>query len=282
MEINVSAQQDTPPATGSFHSRTLLVIFLGVIILGTCLAGAYFLLSSKNNPAPFSRETAQESPAKTPAIPTVTPRLVDYNKRLFNPTEKFIETQDYPQELLRLAEDELVGLSCSPNYSKANSLGDNTYGYWDEQTETIINLTDQRILDIVSSANRVVPGNNIASIQICDTEDRKTFAKYGVQLSGGGAGEDVYFAKVLSGRTLGGPLFLSGNQQAAYFGCSKPLQLTKTDLLYYQCGGEGNYSIYKVYLGANPTLKKVIECVYKAKDIGELNNFTLDCNNYSL
>jgi len=252
-------------------NRFALIALIFVCLLIAGLYGYYFIKSKtitqtiQPTPSPISTiPTTTNSPSPTLVLPTSEPLSTKpFVKRQFNMTEKFFSTQSFPSTLLSKNDNELTSSRCTERYENwSPSQNQLQFSYYNETSKKNIQLTDTRLLTFITAANKNVSSGIISSIQFCETENGKYIVIYSQTHGGGGAGSDTYFAYANPDNTLQ-KITTIPSEQGAYFACFQPLQLTKTNVFYYQCsGGEGNMaSIYEVDL-TNNSHKLFYQCEF--------------------
>ena len=203
-----------------------LFVVVGVIII--FFAGIYFaLLKNQNN---------QKEEANT------------YSKRQFDINSKFYLTQRYPSELVDIEEDSLLGIRCSQQQYVRQM--DKWYSDYDNKIE----LKDTNLLRLIESASTDLKGSKTDSFiffSSCATENGGTIVKYEKWAGGGGSRNVAYFGVVNASGNVERVTSIKSDG-IPYFTCNKPLELTTSNVLYYECGGgdggSGSASIYKIDL----------------------------------
>lgn len=250
-----------------------LFTFIIACLLIAGLYGYYFVQSKtiSQTVQPTARPisinpTSIVSFSPTPVLPTSEPLSIkSFTKRHFDVTEKFFSTQSFPSTLLNMNENELISMRCTQWFENVSPSEDQThFSYYNESLEKSVRLTDAQLLNLIQPANKTLPSGSgtISSIRGCETENGTYIVIYSLTRGGGGAGSDTYFAFANSDNSLQ-KITTIPSENGAYFACHQPLQLTKTNLLYYRCsGGEGTMaSIYEVDLNKN-TNKLFYQCIY--------------------
>ncbi|MFZ3301554.1 MAG: hypothetical protein WA152_02465 [Microgenomates group bacterium] len=189
-------------------------------------------------------------------------------KRNFLPSDKFMDTYDYPDELLNLTDENLIGFNCLKRYDYQPN------GYY--SVEDYFKFKKDELYDSNGAFNSIktvedklkTSGNGtITSISPCTTDENKDLLAYSVTpnivTTGGAIGSDIFYGYVSSGNVLNRSIVPM--KKEAYFRCNEVLAITKGGYLYVSCGsGDGGYStksIYKINLlrDGNATL------LYKCK-----------------
>src|SRR4051812_18528639 len=95
---------------------SLLLVLISALLIMVVVGSSLLLFSKKQNVT--NQTTAAQTQKVTLAAEqkTPTPTVSPYKKRLFNPNDKILGYQSYPQEVLDLADNQLVGLQCSKIY----------------------------------------------------------------------------------------------------------------------------------------------------------------------
>jgi len=162
---------------------------------------------------------------------------LEYRKRQFDINEKFYPPQNYPPQLINIPEDDLVAMKCTPQYLRQI---DGTYAY----SYPLIKLDDSSLLQLINEASKTVSNGAIYGFTSCVTVDNKIILEYETWSGGGGSQNVVYFGV----KKLDGSIEKVVTIPAAIF-CVKPLQLTRDDVFYYQCGAYENAGfIYKILI----------------------------------
>lgn len=199
-------------------------------------------------------------------------KSVVYSKRQFDTNSKFYLTQSYPLELVNIKEDNLLGMNCSQQYVRQM---DKWYSDYDNKIE----IKDANLLRLIESAPTDLKGSKTDSFvffALCVIENGGTIVKYEKWAGGGGSRNIVYFGMVNASGSVEKITSINTDGTVG-FTCNMPLQFTRSNILYYSCGGgdggSGSASIYKVDLNkktntrvlkcnssANPTGKPFLEC----------------------
>jgi len=237
---NIETPQSTPLPNPSSHSK-ILIIVLGIVSVLMLGLGGYVLGIRKNQTVNQQTITTpptiiQPSPTPTPfALPTADPSITA--KRQFDINEKFYPPQNYPPQLINIPDNDLVAMKCTPQYLRQI---DGTYAY----SYPLIKLDDSSLLQLINEASKTVSNGVIYGFTSCITVDNKIILEYETWSGGGGSQNVVYFGvKKLDGgiekvATIPAPIF-----------CIKPLQLTRDDVFYYQCGAYENAAfIYRIFI----------------------------------
>lgn len=187
----------------------------------------------------------------------------NFPKRQFDASKKFFQTYSYPQSLINISDQYLVGMKCTPQYLKQAS-EEFTLG-----TNPDVKLTDNTQLQLISKVESSI-GKDISTFMSCVTYDNKTIVVYEVWGGGGGSTNTAYFSLANSGVIDKATIIL--NDGSPYWTCQQPLQLSTSDKLYFQCGGgDGVYSsasIYEIDLNTNTSkscTSVLLRCKTKVK-----------------
>ena len=271
--INIQPQAQQPIAAHQAPSKSNKFLHLAVVAVFSALLGSLitYLIMSSNQYAQ-TRMSMQQKPAVSPtqsvtAIPTQQSTAENFIKRQFdiNKQIKISENNfiDYPKEIVNINENNLIGMKCSPYIWYGYD--SDSYLYYDESVSVqkdTKTLTDKRLLKLITEAQKTVPGKTIGDVRFCDIEDNRTVLQYGIHGGGGGSENTANFGVVNADGTVKKITAIS-NDGAPYFECRQPLQLTKTNLLYYECGGGdgllGATSFYKINL-SNNSHSAVLKC----------------------
>ncbi|MCL4397897.1 hypothetical protein M1403_02630 [Patescibacteria group bacterium] len=221
----------------------ILVIIPILVILLTIAAGYLYFQKQETKPASqVVQKTAKNTPGETASnsakfppspVPPVNPNkdplslyTTDYLKRQF-PPNKFMGLENYPQEITSVKESDLVGLKCSPYYNK------DWNGIWyrsgDGKKLADGSQETSAFFQKLQSFSEILIKKPIESnFQLCETEDGRQLVLHDNHL--GLVKADITFVPVTTLSDPGDP----------YFVCPNPIQLTKSDLFYYECGsGDG-------------------------------------------
>ncbi|MBI2196035.1 hypothetical protein HYU45_00290 [Candidatus Daviesbacteria bacterium] len=255
-----------------------------IVILITLTLGVYLLYSKQTKlsnallPTPtssFESSTAAETDDKK-----------EFSKRQINLNAKFFADIDYPSTITSIPETDLVGLSCTSYYVFTRYSGSKKYYevlHYDKIGKENFSIDQNKNHStIYSSLLQVLNRESLTQITICDTEDNRTFVEYGIPSKNtssnvfpiktayaGGGGSDVYFGEFNFANKSFKQIVYIPYEKSAYWGCTQPLQMTKSNIFYLLCaGGEGggfigNYraSIYAINVSSN-TYKRIILCTY--------------------
>lgn len=191
-------------------------------------------------------------------------------KRNFSPSDKFMNTYDYPDELLNLTDENLIGFNCLKRYDyQPNGYYSSEDYFKFKKNELYDSNGVSNFIKTVEDKLKTNDSGTIVSIVPCTTDEDKDLLTYSVipniVTTGGGIGSNIFYGYVSSGNILNKSIVPM--EKEAYFGCNEVLAITKSGYLYASCGsGDGGYStksIYKVNLlrGGNATL------LYKCKSV---------------
>lgn len=236
----------------------IIAVVLFVLIVG---AGAYYFgKQSGSQSVPVNQTTQSSSPTQA--------NTAGFIKRQFDVDKKFFQTQDYPQEIINVPEANLVGMKCTARLT-CESPYELCYAESPDPSKPPTQVTDQGLLSLIKEANKTIdqqttmgtPMKNVEEVTACETEDGRQILRYKTAGAGGGAGSLDYIGLVNPDNTV--KKIASIQEGTAYFGCTKPLQLTRDNLLYYQCVSEAGSSIYKIDL-VNQTSKPIIQSKFES------------------
>jgi hypothetical protein len=230
----------------------IIILLLGVFAFGF----VSFPFINKALPtisAPLSTPISSRTPVSLP-------------KRYFD-TGSFFGDKSYPDELLKLPTDKLVGFVCEGRYDRSGesiAFTQNGLPYSESGELSRIGLTDDELLKFLSKkeseAQKINARSYITFVQKCITEKDVTLVHYGVTPGMGGAGSASHFEYQAKQSAI-------EMENAPYFTCDKVLAVTNDDKLYVTCGGGdggfGSASIYRVNM-SNGTSQKLIVCTSEA------------------
>lgn len=252
-----------------------VILIIVVIIIG------YVFYSADRKIAKIQEENARvlNTPSPTPEPPSGIQTLEEiyssksFVKRQFDNDTKFFLNQDYPQEVTNLNDPDLVGMKCTPELVCVEPYEECTY-YPEgaDRSEPSYLTSDQGLLTLVKNSNETIDksttvyGNAIQEATLCRDENGREILRYATGGGGGGGGSVDYIGLVNSDKTI--KRIAAIKESTAYFGCQKPLQLTKDNILYYQCNGEGASFIYKISLNDSTALR-ILKCMYKNYEMGD-------------
>jgi len=246
----------------------VLIVLLGTLLI---LAGGVFLvLKSGFVNAHLSQipglerlfpQQSSSSVAEPPSVPPAVPEspapqvkqapLSTFPRKLFDASVSFALGKGYPDTILSLKDSDLVGIKCSRTYNLVGGRYVYTVG------ADTVELKDPAILAFISG--NPASGKIIGSISSCTTEAGKTLAIYTTE---GAATEGVsvtYFGYLIPNSSTPVSFASVESSGTSPFVCTKPLALTSSDVLYYECGGPEKEAIYKIDLG-NATSSAIYSC----------------------
>jgi hypothetical protein len=196
-----------------------------------------------------------------------------FSKRQFNTSENFLAEKPYPTEILKIGEEDLVDIGCGPALFCNTSYGLKSDCHYplipslpfDDKNEATADLEGDLSV-LVKQLEKTMNNALLGTLQICTTKNKNYILLYRTsdELRGpnyiGLLKQDGAVQRIATINETGLP----------YGGCEL-LQLTKSDILYYQCmGGDGPYYtkiIYKADL-ANKTSSRLTKCVHTESDYG--------------
>lgn len=195
-----------------------------------------------------------------------------YPKRQFDINKKFFQTEAYPSEITNISADNLVGMKCGDSYTRQIDGSFTSYA-GSKQAKN----ANSEILNLVEMAKKTIGEEQVHAIMSCHTSNNKIILTYHTLGGGGGSKNVAHFALVSSNEIISKIVSIP-NYGIAYFGCNKPLQLTTSNLLYYECGGgdsnTGSNAIYKIDLN-NYSYFSVLQCFSSGSETGAI---TTSCN----
>lgn len=249
------------------------ILLVVAILVAAVAAGAYYLGRGTSNP--------QSSPSPT-ASPTQAPVVKSgYLKRQFDPLKKFFSARDYPSEVVSIVDSELVGMKCTTILTCVSPYTECTY-YPEgaDMSKPPLKNTDPQLLNLIKEANKTIDketimgtsARDVEEVTSCKTENGKQILRYKTGGGGGGAGSVDYIGVVTSNNIVNKIAAIQEN--TAYFGCYLPLQLTQSNILYYQCGGgdglAGSSTIYTINL-IDKTSTPLLQCSSIGDESGKVS-----------
>ncbi len=263
MENTQTPQSDIPilppqdfqsPALPQTHQNTKLPLIIGGLFLVCVIGGAGYYLGTKNaKQTTLSPKEMVVHASPEPVSSSPTPEG-DFRKRSFDPASKWYADKLYPQELLSIGDEKLIGIKCSPQYTVGGDGGGKYY-----EGESNQELSDPNILQKVQSL--VQSGKTVDAFMYCQTNSNLALFEYEEQKGGGGSETIAYFGS-MTGNTFDQWASLP-NPGLAYFTCRQPLQFTTNTQLYVSCtggdGGGGGAGIYRID-GVSQDINQVAFC----------------------
>lgn len=246
--------------------KGFLPIHFGVVVLIILVAlGAYYLGTKQNNRSELS--SVESSPAtNTIDVPA------GYKTRYFNLSGKFYFDQEYPTELTQISENSLIPMSCTPKYSRYGE----TFSHYDKNTEENIITSDESLLHIIQLINDKYGKDRLSEIFSCTPKDGDPIIIYSLEPCGGGC-IGIPYLGVVEGSEINEMTKIDEVDKPAYFGCRQPLQLTKDNVFYFECGGgdgpSGSGSIFKYSL-VDQKLSRIKRCISGPEE-NAADNFTV-------
>jgi hypothetical protein len=262
---STNESETVPPLSIQTHS--LLVILIVIVALITICMIGYILGNHRqpnlrtNLPANSYTSDVQSLLKKKPLIPT-TPETIDYKKIQYDPDELINNARLYQSRILNILRsvknDDLASMKCSPQYQymdkATNAEFKSSFNYYDRDIQKTVNITDPNsisrlniLIQNISDSNTV---NSIRNLAFCETGDGRIIVEYEVVEN---AIATAYFG-LKNGLAIqsGMHTITSISGKSPFFSCPQPLQLTKSNQLYYKCGeGEADSGIdyyYKIDL----------------------------------
>jgi hypothetical protein len=171
-----------------------------------------------------------------------------YEKRLFNPSEKFKVTDDQqnkiyyeginPKEILTIEDNELMALKCQ-SFTEVNY---KSKDWW-------VQLKDNQVKNIAQKISLLAPqGQKFALAFYCETENGTKFVTYS-QMTDPYDYQTLKYTVALLERDKISEVATVYDPNSYYPSCEGPLELTTNGDLYVECGGGDtsyHYEIYKV------------------------------------
>lgn len=251
----------------------VIILTIAAVVIG------YVVYSAENKISKIQKEYAQMSNTPSPAPqPPLSIQSLDeilnsksFTKRQFDVSRKLqhgeplFQSLDYPQELVSINENDLVGMRCTPGLTCVSPYESCSY-YPEglERSKPPFTTADQKLLTLVKNANNIIDKKGslpIEEIQLCEAENNQQILRYQDPNRGGGGGGTDHISLVnLDNGSV--KKVVTIDEPGAYFGCNQPIQLTKDNVLYYQCYSEGKASIYSISLN-NYTKTRILYCETK-------------------
>ena len=239
---------------------SLVILILVIFLLGAASAGGYYLgtraKSSPEQPQAVSNTTPSSTTAHVADLPISL--LGEYKKRFYDPAKVFTGKAPYPLELTSVSESDLSSLRCSPSFQRDDL--NSRYIYYKDNSSDPLVMNDPKLIELAEKSFEVDFGGEF--YLACQVDDGRYILVYNKPSGGGGLENKIAFG-VLSKDNVYEKITEIANDNIPYFGCSSPYQLTKTNILWYRCGGgDGAYSansIYKIDINAK-TNNRLIKC----------------------
>jgi hypothetical protein len=192
----------------------------------------------------------------TPAPILTTPETdVGFLVRQFAPATPFFGNTNYPNELISTSDVDMMRMRCSPEYF---SWSGTDHEYVDPVTLQRRKITEPLLQTYLNSAQNLNPGKYIISIAVCEIKNGKPIVVYRVGPCGGGCAGLPHLSYGQADGSLELLAIISPDQDGAYFGC-QPLQLTKSQILYVTCLGEGTGIIRRIDLMTH-SVSAILSC----------------------
>lgn len=155
--------------------------------------------------------------------------------RQFDPAAEYIEGGSYPEELVAVAESDLIPMVCSPEFFSWTGTG---HEFVDPVTLERTPLSEPILTAYLEAARDLHPDEVIVSVSRCDPEEGPDLVTFRVGPCGGGCAgiPQVAFGEGGSIRSVAAVIQPDGD--GPYFGCV-PIQWTRAGTLYLSCLGEG-------------------------------------------
>ncbi len=220
----------------------------------------YYLNTQQNNSIAIDKSkglemTAYTSPTLKPTYSSSLPK--EYKSRYFDITENFwSENEKYPTELTQIPENSLTPIYCSPMYVKNGK----------KYTSNSFILDDPTLLEYIKALDQKYESEERTVIYIttCSPKEGKAIVLYSLGPCGGGC-TGIPHVGIANGSEIKEIANISKleDKNAAFFGCAQPLQLTKNNIFYFECGGGDGHaasaSLYKLSL-TNETVSRIRSC----------------------
>lgn len=250
------------------NKRGHIVIILGLIIIVLSLVvGIVYLLTKESTPKKQNQNFETQPTINTQVTP-ISSSNQQFPKKQFNTESKIndieFKNEIYPPTLQNINENELVGMACTQHYS------DNVHGPADPEffltgkynNEPQDSITDQQKRELMQTIS--LGSSHLSGAQFCKTEDNRIIWNYE---TGYGTSSFVSYLNVQTSDGNNSLVTKIPTDGSFWFSCNKPLMLTKSGILYYQCWGGNNKvvnpsfseSIYTVSF-SNKTNKAVYNC----------------------
>lgn len=236
--------EESKLSIGKFLRRFLIVLIILFLILGFFFWRG--MNKSENTTSP-SNETSVSTPSQVtptsiqPTEVTTNPSIT--TKRLFNPQANFFDNTTYPSVLSSYSNNDLVGLSCSSQYSCSDS-GCNVTAKkpYSPDNATIREWYNEAVITTQTS--------NISSLQACQTSTGQHILLYHQPGDTNGIGSIDYIGRVESDNTVTRLVAIT-NLSYPHFICDKPLELTSLNLLFLQCSSSSDVFKSETIYGVN-------------------------------
>lgn len=251
---------------------TIIVILILIII-----SGAFFYLGKMSSNQSITKEANQVSEnnyqMSTP-FPSTYPVFGDSKKRFISQDEKLIGNLNYPEEIFRVNENNLMSMACSVGFMEDNGV----FSYFDEEKKQPAVIEDLFLLDTARKA-RELAGDQLGAGKVCRLSDGRSIVVYEVHGGGGGSLNRAYIGELSQAGNLV-PITVIPNDGIAYFECDFPIQFNLGNMLWVKCGGGdgagGSASIYRVDF-QNKTSSLVTKCESTSSLDAAGNNPTEKC-----
>lgn len=241
-------------------------VIFGILILGICLVGGYFVISKNLLFAPSTTNTQDQLAYTPPPCYTKFDPESASLLRQVDTASKFLGNQVYPVEITSYCDSDLVVLDCLDPYNRTD---DGNYVYNQVETtetgikSTSLKVTQEDTLDNIDRLTRKLEGRYPDRLKLClirDTSD--LIAEYEHLPKSRETDRMVGFATIVA---QGGVNLLPTipNDNLINFSCDQPVLFTKSYIFYFECHGESDSSvskyIYKTDLNEGVTTK-IIQC----------------------
>ena len=254
------------------------IIFFGIISIVVIILVVGYIKYIK---APYTQvqlnsqnQTAQTTPVPNESISNsenILPKV--FSKRLFNPDKIFADNlKYYPEEfvdaMLAYREDDLEELKCVDVW---DDNGEGKYVYRPEGTTLNLNVKDAEIQMVVNRVKSIIdPEKTLLSLSICQKVNNNYIVRYGIGIFPeafimGPKQVSDFIASINDVGNLSIPILITERESGMYYGCGGVLQLSKTGIIYLECGvGEGTGGTSWFYeIDMNKKISKLVnECDY--------------------
>lgn len=214
-------------------------------------------------PVVYPTPNPTNTPTPSPVIEVIDRyQFGEFKKRHFDPQEEYLSAINYPQEMLAVAENNLVGVSCSSVYRVIDeTLRLEEQGEFGRVAKVTF-LEDKTLLGLYNEAQATIE-EKIKRITFCETENKESILVYEVDTDKLPDSINIaYFGM----KKVGGKLEKRAEitkHIIPYFTCTQPFQLTKGGIFYLECrggdiGGYG-FSIYKIDLNKS-VVRPLVNC----------------------
>lgn len=241
----------------------MLLVFTAILIAvagSSFFLGRYLINKSELIPSPATQTSNFSASVSPSPLPSLFSKLI---KRFYSSQEKISNKIKYPEEMVQTNDSDLYSLQCSLVYYADDDLG--YYVYREDPRAEMVEMKDEELYNF---GEKLYTDLSILaySYRICKVEDGRAILQYEKPRRNGSinntvgiviSNTDASLEKITEIPSDGGP----------YFSCTQTLQLTKSEILWLECGvGDGGYgseSVYKVDL-KNKISTRVVKCDYNS------------------